>query len=97
MHEILYAFVAAPGRSIRFTELQIRLHLSPKTLSTRLKTLVEAGILSRRSFNEIPPRVEYEPTRKLEELTELYDVLTKWADRHSLQAVPSVSVIGRVH
>ena len=96
MHDILYAFVGTPGRSIRFTELQVRLRLSPKTLSRRLKALVEAGILARRSFNEIPPRVEYEPTRKLEELTELYDVLSKWAARHTLQPVASVSVIGRL-
>jgi DNA-binding HxlR family transcriptional regulator len=96
MHDILYAFVGVPGQSIRFTELQVRLRLSPKTLSRRLKALVEAGILARRSFNEIPPRVEYEPTRKLVELTELYDVLSKWAERHSLRPVSSVSVVGRL-
>ncbi|MFZ0890833.1 MAG: helix-turn-helix domain-containing protein [Thermoplasmata archaeon] len=96
MHDILYAFVGVPGQSIRFTELQVRLRLSPKTLSRRLKALVEAGILARRSFNEIPPRVEYEPTQKLAELTELYDVLSKWAERHSLRPVSSVSVVGRL-
>jgi DNA-binding HxlR family transcriptional regulator len=96
MHDILYAFVGVPGRSIRFTELQVRLRLSPKTLSRRLKALVEVGILARRSFNEIPPRVEYEPTQKLAELTELYDVLSKWAERHTLRPVPSVSVVGRL-
>jgi DNA-binding HxlR family transcriptional regulator len=96
MHDILYAFVGVPGQSIRFTELQVRLRLSPKTLSRRLKALVEAGILARRSFNEIPPRVEYEPTQKLTELTELYAVLSKWAVRHSLRPVPSVSVVGRL-
>jgi DNA-binding HxlR family transcriptional regulator len=95
MHEILYEFVGLPGQSLRFTELQTRLQLSPKTLSARLKALVEAGILARKSFNEIPPRVEYEPTPKLRELEELYDVLKKWAEHHTLRPVPSISVVGR--
>ncbi len=34
--------------------------VSSSTLSTRLDELVEAGILAREQYAEIPPRVEYE-------------------------------------
>jgi DNA-binding HxlR family transcriptional regulator len=38
--------------------------ISPKSLSVRLRRLEEAGIISRASFAEMPPRVEYRLTDK---------------------------------
>ena len=43
---------------------------SSKTLAIRLKELEKNGILSRKSYNEIPPRVEYKLTSKGQELIE---------------------------
>jgi DNA-binding HxlR family transcriptional regulator len=44
----------------RFSALERSLAgISPKTLSERLKGLEMAGIITRRSFAEVPPRVEY--------------------------------------
>ncbi|HTT14716.1 MAG TPA: helix-turn-helix domain-containing protein [Thermoplasmata archaeon] len=94
--ELLHAFDGSNGRPIRFKELESRLRISPKTLSQRLRTLVEAGFLSRTAYNEIPPRVEYLPTAKAKELGPLFDVLDRWARRNRLTAVPSVSVVGRI-
>src|SRR5580704_17230124 len=49
----------------RFTQLEHACHgISPRTLSERLHMLEEEGIVSRRSFPESPPRVEYELTGK---------------------------------
>jgi DNA-binding HxlR family transcriptional regulator len=42
--------------------------LSTKTLLARLKKLERAGMVSRRSFSESPPRVEYSLTAKGQEL-----------------------------
>jgi DNA-binding HxlR family transcriptional regulator len=36
--------------------------ISPKTLSERLKSLEKAGIITRKSYAEVPPRVEYSLT-----------------------------------
>jgi DNA-binding HxlR family transcriptional regulator len=44
---------------LRFTELQNMLRVSPKVLSSRLQELGELGVLTRKSHDEIPPRVEY--------------------------------------
>ncbi|MCI4367744.1 MAG: helix-turn-helix transcriptional regulator [Thermoplasmata archaeon] len=96
MLEILHAFKESDGAPIRFNELQSRLGISPKTLSDRLKTLVAAGFLARQSYNEIPPRVEYQPTLKTEELGELFGALDRWSQRHSLHPVPMVSVVGQM-
>ncbi|MGP8072157.1 MAG: winged helix-turn-helix transcriptional regulator [Thermoplasmata archaeon] len=96
MLQILHVFEESNGRPIRFNELQTRLRISPKTLSQRLKTLVEAGFLARRAFNEIPPRVEYQPTTKTQELDELFRALDHWSARNTLHPVPMVSTVGRI-
>jgi DNA-binding HxlR family transcriptional regulator len=93
---LLDVLVTNAGTPMRFTTLQDRLHLSPKTLAQRLRTLVEAGFLTRRSYNEIPPRVEYEVTPKATDLGELFRMLGRWAQDHTMTAVPTVSVVGRV-
>src|SRR6202049_4505958 len=54
----------AEGRA-RFGELERSLRgISPRTLSLRLRALEEEGVLERRTFPEVPPRVEYALTDK---------------------------------
>ena len=54
----------ADGRS-RFCELERSLEgISPRTLSLRLRALEEQGIVERKTFPEVPPRVEYALTAK---------------------------------
>ena len=54
----------AEGRS-RFCELERSLQgISPRTLSLRLRALEEQGIVARKTFPEVPPRVEYALTAK---------------------------------
>jgi DNA-binding HxlR family transcriptional regulator len=54
----------ADGRC-RFCELERSLEgISPRTLSLRLRALEEHGIIERKTFPEVPPRVEYTLTEK---------------------------------
>jgi DNA-binding HxlR family transcriptional regulator len=54
----------AEGRC-RFCELERSLTgISPRTLSLRLRALEDEGILVRKTFPEVPPRVEYSLTEK---------------------------------
>jgi DNA-binding HxlR family transcriptional regulator len=63
----------AAGRS-RFCELERSLAgISPRTLSLRLRALEEEGIVERRTYPEVPPRVEYELTDKGRALLPLID------------------------
>jgi DNA-binding HxlR family transcriptional regulator len=63
----------AGGRS-RFCELERSLTgISPRTLSLRLRALEEEGIVIRKTFPEVPPRVEYSLTVKGEALLPLIE------------------------
>src|SRR5688500_13111149 len=54
----------AAGRS-RFCELERSLAgISPRTLSLRLKALEDEGVVARKTYPEVPPRVEYVLTPK---------------------------------
>src|SRR3954467_15407029 len=49
----------------RFCELERSLQgISPRTLSLRLRALEDEGIVERRTYPEVPPRVEYQLTEK---------------------------------
>ena len=52
---------------------------SSSLLSNRLEDLAEAGLIERRSFDEIPPRVEYSLTRRGRELESRIQPLLEWA------------------
>jgi DNA-binding HxlR family transcriptional regulator len=52
--------------------------ISSKTLARRLKELERDGILERRAYNEIPPKVEYKLTKKGQELVESIFNLIHW-------------------
>lgn len=70
-------------RPLRFTELEAVTGASPKVLSRRLKEFVEAGLVTRRSYDESPPHVEYEPTTMAKELDPAFQFLYAWAARHN--------------
>lgn len=57
---------------------------SSKTLTIRLKELERNGVLSRKAYNEIPPRVEYRLTTKGQELAESIISLLLWMKKWSM-------------
>lgn len=92
MLDILYiAMVEAQGQPRRFVDIQKQLRISPNTLSERLKELVEAGLLTRTAYNEIPPRVDYQATDKARELATVFDALRAWASKNDLRPVPAAA------
>jgi DNA-binding HxlR family transcriptional regulator len=71
-------------QGIRFTELHRTIReISTRTLATRLKQLEKNGIVVRRSYNEIPPRVEYKLTGKGQEIVGAILSLTRWMRKWS--------------
>jgi len=57
--------------------------ISPKALSDTLKKLENERLLTRESFAEIPPRVEYSLTNDGIELRKAIMPLLKWASKRS--------------
>jgi DNA-binding HxlR family transcriptional regulator len=74
------ALLGANG-PMRYSELEDRLGVtSTSTFADRLDDLREEGLVERRSFDEVPPRVEYSLTPRGRELEERLQPLLEWAD-----------------
>lgn len=72
------AGVNRPGKLVRSTE-----GLTTKVLNERLAKLVRYGVLSKTSYPEVPPRVEYELTplgMRLNSLLDAIDALQRDVD-----------------
>jgi len=66
----------------RFGELQKSLTgISPRTLSQRLGKLTEEGLVTRRIYAEVPPRVEYSLTDKGHALLPLIEAMKTYGSR----------------
>lgn len=89
MLDLLYVFLHEAEGPMRFVEIQGRLKISPNTLSERLKQMVDAGLVVRTAYNEIPPRVDYEATEKARDLQPVFASLVEWARKHDLKPVAS--------
>ncbi|MFF4182915.1 winged helix-turn-helix transcriptional regulator [Streptomyces sp. NPDC001691] len=59
-------------------------------LTTRLRTLVDAGVLERTLYSERPARYEYRATRAGQELRPVLLMLMNWGDRHLADVPPTV-------
>lgn len=83
---VLSEFAFADG-PLRFSDLESSLNIAANTLSTRLRELTNAGLLVREEYNEVPPRVEYRPTPKAEQLFPAFGHFHIWAINHKLDGV----------
>ena len=63
-----------------FGEFEKRLGITPTTLTRRLQTLVEHGVLARRACDERPPRDEYVLTEKGRQLFGIVVLLGGWGN-----------------
>ncbi|MER6526528.1 helix-turn-helix domain-containing protein [Streptomyces sp. NPDC001508] len=66
----------------RFDQLVRNIGAPRDVLATRLRRLVDAGILTKHAYSERPQRFEYRPTRAGLELEPVLLTLMAWGDRH---------------
>ncbi|GAB7102782.1 helix-turn-helix domain-containing protein [Streptomyces phaeofaciens JCM 4814] len=66
----------------RFDQLVRNIGAPRDILTTRLRRLVDAGILAKRPYSERPQRFEYRPTQAGLELEPVLMTLMAWGDRH---------------
>lgn len=72
----------APGTR-RFGELRREITgISPKVLTQTLRALERDGILTRRVYASVPPKVEYALTPLGRTLIDLVDAIRGWAETH---------------
>ena len=71
------------GRTRRFCELQRLIPgLTKKMLTQHLRELERDGIVHRKVYAEVPPRVEYSLTRHGESLKPILKLMSAWGNRH---------------
>jgi len=58
--------------------------ISPKTLTDRLRGLEEHGLVERRVYAEVPPRVEYSITSAGRTLRPVLVALSRWGRTHTV-------------
>ena len=70
------------NKVVRFNELRRSLgSISPKTLTERLTELEAQGLVTRKVYAEVPPRVEYSLTEKGKGLSAVFDSMAKFGDK----------------
>jgi DNA-binding HxlR family transcriptional regulator len=70
-------------KTLRFSQLRRRLPgVTQKMLTQQLRELERDGLLDRRVFAEVPPRVEYSLTEKGRTLTPLLSLMCEWGKQH---------------
>lgn len=56
--------------------------IAPRVLSRELKALTEFGLIQRRDYGTVPPKVEYRLTRTGRSFVPVIDAIRKWGARH---------------
>jgi DNA-binding HxlR family transcriptional regulator len=56
--------------------------IAPRVLSRELKALAESGLIERKDFGVVPPKVEYRLTRKGRSFVPVIAVIREWGHRH---------------
>ena len=69
--------------SIRFNELKRKIgSITYKTLSTQLKAMENDGLIIRREYPQIPPKVEYSLSDKGRSLYPIMEAMCQWGEQH---------------
>ena len=67
----------------RFSDLRLRVRgITPKVLTSTLRGLERDGLVVRRIYAEVPPRVEYSLTDLGRSLEEPLRAISGWAEQH---------------
>jgi DNA-binding HxlR family transcriptional regulator len=66
--------------------------IAPRVLSRELKALTESGLIDRKDFGVVPPKVEYRLTRKGQSFVPVIDTIRTWGSRHLGQVGDSSNV-----
>jgi DNA-binding HxlR family transcriptional regulator len=60
--------------------------IAPRVLSRELKALTESGLIDRRDYGVVPPKVEYRLIRKGKSFVPVIAAIRAWGARHLAQA-----------
>lgn len=71
---------------VRFNEMKKYIGgISYKTLSATLKELESDGLINRKEYPQIPPKVEYSLTDRGQSLIPILDSMCEWGEKHRVE------------
>jgi DNA-binding HxlR family transcriptional regulator len=80
------------GGTTRFNELHRRIEGITQTMLTKqLRQLEADGLVARRIFAEVPPRVEYSATAEAQDLDAFFQAMHHWGERHLAPPEPAAA------
>jgi len=68
--------------------------IAPRVLSRELKALTDSGLIDRKDYGVVPPKVEYRLTRKGKSFVPVIAAIRNWGTRHLAQAGPDERLAG---
>jgi DNA-binding HxlR family transcriptional regulator len=81
--KMLILYLLAENQPVRFNDMKRRIgSITFKTLSSQLKELEADGMVKRKEYPQIPPKVEYSLTPKGESLLPLLEQLCEWGEKN---------------
>ena len=85
---ILILYTLNQKKFTRFKELHRSIpDISQKMLTSTLKTLESDGLIERKAYPEVPPRVEYSVSKRGDTLIPIIEELIAWASRNMKKIV----------
>ncbi|UHA72012.1 winged helix-turn-helix transcriptional regulator [Paenibacillus sp. 481] len=90
---ILYHLARGPIRTGELKRLVTG--ITQKMLTEQLKELEQDGLISRKVYNQVPPKVEYSLTEYGESLKEVLKVLCDWGGEYIKYKYPNGEVVVR--
>lgn len=77
--KMVILYLLAEKQPVRFNEMKRQLGaITYKTLSSQLKELEADGMVERREYPQVPPKVEYSLTEKAQTLLPVLELLCDW-------------------
>ncbi|MBP1043016.1 helix-turn-helix transcriptional regulator [Vagococcus sp. BWB3-3] len=81
--KIYLLYEIADNQIARFNQLSRSLPaISNKILTNQLRELEQDGLIQRKVFPEVPPRVEYQLTTKGHSIIPVLDIICQWGLAH---------------
>lgn len=78
--------------TMRYGELKKALvGITPKMLTNQLRELEEEGLISRKVYPEVPPKVEYSITEYGMTLEPILEAMHEWGTNHTMRKLENVN------
>lgn len=73
--------VLSANERLRYSEIRKEMYnIMDAVLASTLKDLIEDGMIARKSYDEIPPKVEYTLTKKGKSAVPILQSICQWSD-----------------